>query len=357
MSVFLATSPAFDQFLKSSKDGFPVPATGPTTGARETHRAFVARNFLLEERLQPERVTRYGAFVSPQAPASFDAWLHAHNSYLLQRVFVAGTGEPGQHGLDTSNPQRCPETFLDGCADGAWQATDLDLDLLRWISVSDLAWFSEVPETEWLRVGKQALENPRDAGAQAALGDLLDEAFSSPRCDHRPVFATFYEDFSGCFRDDAEPDWPDLLRDRLGLYHISQWVNPGLPRPMFLFRYPVRHVPRRQGADPTSHRPLVAPTVLDHALSEAFCPAPQSMPRGRVVTLDWNGPQYPDPVREVLHPFVPLGAEHLFRIGSVRRPVPDDLTRARRAHIERLRELSGRPDFAQSTDGPGGTSP
>ena len=47
---------------------------------------------------------------------------------------------------------------------------------------------------------------------------------------------------------------------------------------------------------------------------------------------------------------MPLEPKHLFRVGTVTKPVPDYLGPARRDHLLWLRLLSGREDYAAATD-------
>lgn len=167
-----------------------------------------------------------------------------------------------------------------------------------------------------------------------------------PRSDVRPVFSTFYEDFQAIL-EEPSPNWTDQIRDRLGLFHINQWQAGGLPRRVFLFRYRVRDLPHQPGHAQT--RLLAVPTVVDHRLSEAFCPAPRGLDRGRVVNLDVNLKD--EPVRELLHGHMLLNASHLYRVGLVTTHVPRDLAAPRRDHLLWLRMLAGMDDYAAATDG------
>jgi hypothetical protein len=115
---------------------------------------------------------------------------------------------------------------------------------------------------------------------------------------------------------------------------------------VFLFRYTVRELPRRIGE--ADRRPIALPTVLDHRLAEAFCPAPQGLRQGQVLNLRENATQ--QPAREVLHLFMQPKPEHLFRVGTLKTPVPDYLGSARRDHLIWLRLLSDREDYAAGTD-------
>lgn len=201
-------------------------------------------------------------------------------------------------------------------------------------------------EDKIFALGEQiVLDTARYTTATDDLAIILEEAFLGPRCDHRPIFAAFYEDFLNELRDPADTNWPNKLRDRLGLYHINQWLSP-FPRRVFLFRYPVREIPRRQGG--AADRPIALPTVLDHRFAEAFCPAPFELRQGQLVNLEANSKA--QPAREVLHLFMPLEPKHLFHVGTVTSPVPDYLGPARHDHLIWLRLLCGREDYALSTD-------
>lgn len=215
------------------------------------------------------------------------------------------------------------------------------------MAVSDIAWLSGRNEDEIFALGEQFVRDPNPRStASGDLAAILEEAFLGRNCDHRPVFAAFYEDFLDALRNSADTTWPDHLRNRLGLYHLNQWSNP-FPRRVFLFRYAVREIPRRQNDD--ARRPIALPAVLDHRLAEAFCPAPQELRQGQLVNLQANANA--QPAREVLHLFMPLEPRHLFRVGTVTTPVPDYLGPARRDHLLWLRLLSDREDYAAATDG------
>ena len=116
---------------------------------------------------------------------------------------------------------------------------------------------------------------------------------------------------------------------------------------MLVFRYQVDAVPGLK-SDRTV-RLLLPPTVLDGRHSPAFCPAPRAALTGH--TLDLSGGR-DRPCREVLHPTTRFRARHLFRVGTVTRPVNHGLLReARGLHLVCVREQSGRRDYAVRTDG------
>src|SRR5262249_49097068 len=140
--------------------------------------------------------------------------------------------------------------------------------------------------------------------------------------------------------------WAAPLRDRLGLAHLDPG-ELGKPIDVLVFKYPVSQVTRLAGAA-THTRPLVAPTLLDGAFSEAFCPAPRGGLTGHVVNLDWedqDGRRMRNNTlrREVLHPKTRLRAKHLFRVGKIELPVDfESLPLARAAHLAQVRWETGR---------------
>ena len=343
MSAFATVAPGFEALLATAKDNNAL-APGRAGDPRNTR--FVPRNFLIEERIDSARAAQYASALPPGRPASFGDWNAAHNAYLDGRIFVKPPASHDYHAVATDDPGVCPDTFRSPLALAAFEGTDLDTDFIRMVAVSDIGWLSGRREDEIFALGEQIAREPvRRTTATHDLAIILEEAFLGPKCDHRPVFAAFYEDFLDELRDCADTNWPNKLRDRLGLYRISQWFSP-FPRRVFLFRYPVREIPRRQGD--ADRRPVALPTVLDHRLAEAFCPAPRELRQGQLVNLEANSKK--QPAREVLHLFMPLEPKHLFRVGTVTAPVPYYLGPARRDHFIWLRLLSGREDYAAATD-------
>ena len=335
--------------MATAKDA-PTLAPGRAGDPRNT--SFIPRNFLIEERIDTIRAAHYAAAIPSGGPSLldewFDEWNAAHNAYLAGNVFCTPPASHDYQAVATDDPAVCPETFRSTLALTAFRGTDLDTHFIRVVPVADLERMSDRLKTadEIYALGMNVVQDPRPQNpAWSDLGMILEEAYFGRNCDHRPVFAAFYEDFMEALRDPADTTWADRLRDRLGLYHLNQWAGP-FPRRVFLFRYAVRELPRKQG-DP-DRRPIALPTVLDHRFSEAFCPAPRELPQGQVVNLQANAAD--ESAREVLHLFMPLEPKHLFRVGTVTTPVPDYLGPARRDHLLWLRLLSDREDYAAATD-------
>lgn len=344
MSEFENATPQFDAFLKRAKDDSTLD--GRRNGAPPNTR-FIPRSFLLEEHLDPSRVASYATFLPNDGAVSFDEWNTAHNEYLNRLIFCKPPGTHDYRYIEPDNPDICPETFRGRLALIPFQGTDLDTHFIRIIPVSDLAYLSGESAERIVELGTEVAADPSgSSAAHVALSIIFDTAFNGAVCDHRPVFAAFYEDFLDELDDLADTTWPDKLRNRLGLYHINQWQPGGLPRAVFLFRYPVRELPRHP--DDADRRPISIPVVLDHRLSEAFCPAPTELGRGRLLNLKAGA--FEEPAREVLHLFMPMQVEHLFRVGFVETPVPEDLAPARRDHLLWMRLEANREDYASETD-------
>lgn len=339
MSAFSTAAPEFDKFLASVKDD---PALAPGSGGSLENTRFIPRNFLLEERLDPSRALTYAAVLPLGGLGNFAEWTTAHNNYLDKHVFIKPPALHDYHSVARNNPAVCPETFRAPLALVTFQGTDFDTNLIRLVSVADIAWLSNESEDYVFSLGEEVIADSRENNpARRELSRILEEAYTGPTCQHRPVFAAFYEDFLEALRDPANTSWPNELRDRLGLYHINQWQPGGLPRRVFLFRYAVRDIPRHPGE--ADRRPIALPVVIDHRFSEAFCPAPRELNRGRMVNLEDRALE--EPAREALHLFMPMQVQHVFRVGQVTSPVPEDLATARRDHLLWLQLLADRDDY------------
>ncbi|MBF0307532.1 MAG: hypothetical protein HQL41_18015 [Alphaproteobacteria bacterium] len=146
--------------------------------------------------------------------------------------------------------------------------------------------------------------------------------------------------------DLAAGDWPDRLRDRLGLGHYRPTtVKPQIP--VLAVRYRVEDVVKR-AKKLLAAFPLAVPTVLDGDLCEWFFPSPAGLPYGRTLQLDGDA-DCRRKVAEVLSLRVPYKPDHIEAIGFIREAGAkafDDPSAARREHLECLRrDPQGRKDF------------
>jgi hypothetical protein len=313
--------------------------------ARGEH-AFEARNFLLDEGIVPDRVDSYADAGAMRGHASVEDWQGAHWTYLAERVFRQPSGDGLPRALDPSDEISCPETFrfIDPAA--PFLPTDSRSHLIRVERLRFVADSAGIGSAELRRVAEAALQH-----APESIRDLNDILGAWARViEARPVFAAFWDDVLDLFGDipaDDPPGWEDALRDSLGLLHY----DPGARRneiEVLVFKYPVSVVPKLKGLE-RDRRPLVPPTVLDNRLSPAFLPAPRGSLSGHVIDLSAQAKSLR---REVLHPGVPFEAKHLWRVGTIRRPVDSaSLSLARGLHLLMVRDASGRRDYALGTDG------
>ncbi len=313
---------------------------------KQDFRHFVGRNFLLDEGIARARGDVYCEYLTRHERSSdFLDWLQEHSEYLQEEVFLPQPASGIPHSVDPSRPSSCPATFKEPEAFVPFGSADLELYLMRLVPLQELE-TAAAP----LSTAKLAEVAVRAASGESEDVRLFDAILSQwATClQLRPAFAAFWEDLKVHFGETPEqddPDWADAIRDRLGLLHLDPPSRRPEGIPVLAFRYKVREIPRRVGMK--NSRPLVVPTVLDTCFNVAFCPGPRNQRGGRTVDLS---AKLEPPCREVLHPFFPFRAKHLFRFGTVRAPVPEKLEDARFAHILYLRESSTRDDFAVATD-------
>lgn len=94
-------------------------------------------------------------------------------------------------------------------------------------------------------------------------------------------------------------------------------------------------------------RAFAVPTQLDGALNWYFFPAPTKLGYGRTLDLakDENCDRL---VSEILHRRIAYKPEHLYKIGTVSRPIPEiPLRELRNTHLWCLRIETDRDDFGE----------
>lgn len=308
--------------------------------------ALPPRNFLLDEGVSAARVESYRTLGGVAAHGTHGAWLSAHGTYLAERVLRAHGGAIPTS-IDPTDPDECPETFAEIDPASPFLTVDSKVHLIRTVEINAIARMSKQPVVEIRKFADELVSSHGAEPARTRMNDILQEAAKNG--DLRPVFAAFWDDladlFPGAPAHDA-PDWADAVRDRCGLSHLDP-RSRGAPIPVVLFRYAVGELPRLRGMRGT--QPLVPPTVLDGQPFPPFCPAPRGSLTG--ITIDLSGNSGTSR-REVLHPCMVFRAEHIFRVGVVRRPVDLGLLHvARGLHLLEVRDRSGRPEYAQGTDG------
>jgi len=325
---FASLSDDFTDFLKRlSAAEKPVPA-------------FVARNFLLDEGISDPRAKSYQRARAGARHADYQTWLKAHGDYLINNVFRPRLAPSLASTLDPNDPLSCPETFRPD--EDLYFEYDLQLDLIRVEELRGFAQVAGLPEKEVRQAAADWLNEPT-AESKKTWEDVL--GLWADRAEVRPMFAALFEDVAPLLED--RQNWAERLRDALGLAHLDPAAR-GRPIEILVFRYPVKVVPRLRTLS-SRRRPLAVPTVLDSRFSPAFCPAPRGCATGYVIDLSGSASELR---REVIHPPVPFRADHLVKLGEVRRSV--DLTAlliARGLHLLAVRGLAARPQYASETEG------
>lgn len=331
--------------LFSSTDVAMATFLGRIGQDKTTSSAFVARNFLLDEGILTERLESYRRAGVVADHGTIDAWGKRHHAYLLGQVFLVGDGSGPPVHVDPTDVDECPETFRFAVNSSSYASVDERLDLIRVVDLKSVARRARMDPGKLRLLVDAVLAKTASGSERAELEAGLGTWAAS--LDLRPVFAAFLEDFRDLFGDDPSKDaanWADAIRDRLGLAHHDAATEP---IEILVFRYPVRLVPKLRSS---GLRPIVPPTVLDGSHSEAFCPAPKGTLTGHTVDLDISSELRAR--REVLHPAVALGLDHVFRVGTICKATDRSLLPlARHAHLDQVRNDSGRSDYARMTDG------
>jgi len=308
----------------------------------------VARNFLLDEGFLLPRFESYRDIGGLEDHGSYEDWKNIHEQYLVERIFRQGNGIDHLRHIDIADEDACPETFRLYDPKSPYIGCDEKTKLIRVVPVERIAKCSGIPIWQIVSVAQRMIGAAhQDAADVNWMNAIMAEWISLS--DARPVFAGLFDDFESLFGDEPsvdQSDWPDRLRDRLGLYHLDPALRRDHSIDIVVFQYLVREIPNVTGQ--RLLRLLVTPTVLDAQHSLAFCPVPREAQTGHTVDLSMNTP----PVcRELLHPPFQFEARHVWRVGAIHATIPNDLRQAREWYLECIRESTGRKDYAIGTDG------
>ena len=185
----------------------------------EWSRAFVARNFRLEERSMPERWKSYDTFDGRTSHADYAAWARAHQPYLNEYVFRPIYGATLAATIDDADEDQCPESFRQ---DPSFFPYDRDLDLIR---VEEVGSFARAVRRNAADVNQAANDWILNGAPDAEWHDLLAER--NRKVQIRPTFAALFEDVEDTL--ESGPGWENRLRDALGLLHLDPGGRGGAP--------------------------------------------------------------------------------------------------------------------------------
>ena len=289
---------------------------------------FVARNFLLDERVPATREDSYQRSAAGGDLRSENAWRDAHEEYLSAHLRVR---------------RGAPETFTQANSANLLSGHEPRQHLVHLERAEPIARSAGVSIDRLLVLLNDLLAGRSEA--RDTLADALSVWLRS--LDRRPLFSAFWGEFSDLFEPDETTEWPDRCRDRMGMAHLT--ATGSRPIPVILFRHPLSEVLALRTQIPEAVELVAVPTVLDARMSPAFCAAPHETPYGHVLDLSADVP-YALRV-EVVHPTPDYRPEDIFKVGQITSGPARGIEEARRLHLSLLRSIIPRGDFAVETNG------
>ena len=145
--------------------------------------------------------------------------------------------------------------------------------------------------------------------------------------DARPFYATFWGDVASALSSGT--NWPDELRDRLGLVHYDPATYRSGSIRVALFKYAIARVPESKSGGPL----LVRPTVLDGSINYALYTAAPRSGVGQAVDL---AARPRAPWREVVHPAITFEVGDVWAVGEISGPLTTPMAKARGHHSREL---------------------
>ncbi len=300
----------------------------------------VLENFGAEERVTPLREQAYAKVLGTSTWTGFDDFAEAHWRYLRQSLWTAraSTVVPQTFDPDFNHPN-------------FWPRVDDDVALYRLEALSFALRGTGVDDAEFLRATETRLKHAPGTSEHSAALVILQRVLAdwNLRRDRRPAFATTSDEIRDVLADSGD-DWPNALRDHLGLGHYNP--KRGRTETVLLMRYTAAEV--RSSSKAAGLTGFCIPTVLDGNLNPFFFPTPLAGPGaagsargvGRSVNL---APAHSESEYrmglELVHSFVEYRAHHLVRCGSVSRPPAENLAELRGFHLSWLRLETERDDF------------
>ena len=302
----------------------------------------ILENVVMDERVNQSRHAAFAAALGNGPWPTVASFALAHKlRYVRERLDLV-QGDPG-----------VPDTFDAAFnAENTWFGIEENLALYRVEEVSFALKGAAVDEGDLERaisdLNLAAASIVQREAANAILSHVC-ETWNANR-HQRPAFATTEPEIEEVLTD-AGADWPNVLRDHLGLGHLNP-VGGREPVKILLMRYTAKEV--NEHAKRARHGGFCIPTVLDGTLNPFFFPTPlpaaaaPSAPQhcGRSLNLHPAATQAEYVMGlELVHSFVNYRPEHLVRCGLISRPLAVDLQLLRRLHLDWLRLDTERDEF------------
>jgi len=278
----------------------------------------IAENFLLEERLPVEREDSYEEHL--EYPLDEESWNSVHEEYVDAKIYVR-SGSP-----ETFSPINRPNLIL---------TVDPDQFLVRVENIRDVEFYNGKTPLDIIKYCHDFLKDPENTEKREIIKDFLKKWHESR--DLRPVFAGFWGEIEDIFskankNNPGHEEWPNRLRDRLGLGHLTP--GNGAPIPILVFRCRVKDV---IPIDSGETKNVAIPTVLDGFLTPYFCPTPKKgWNQGQALDLSCGDEKNYSINCEILHHAVEYKPEFLFNAGWITKSPGKPLEEARKIHLDFL---------------------
>ena len=316
----------FFEFLQAAAGAMSVDEAGP------------AENYILDERVPDARENDFLALNGfASATHDKDSWYKQHVNYTKERVALPAVSETFS-AINRMNwrPEITPDSDV------------IRVETLYGLAGRARGRGSDVEEAEASILINELLR-ARDTGSafdsfkEARLEKWLRHVNSGS--DRRPAFVAPFAEVEDILN---QPDWPNRLRDALGLGHIKPWA--GNPMMVVLMQYNLIRVHNAHLGKPAW---AASPTVLDDVPGQmpnpCFFPAPMAASTdgyGYTVDLATAGATYR---KEFLHGHIAYALADIRRIGEVSSDVSHArIVDARKQHLELLKD-----DLAHFADLPG----
>ena len=295
----------------------------------------VAANFRWEQAVSSGRADEYNAYVDDVTNRK--SWRAEHTGYVRSFIQVV------------KDHPRVAESFM-ALNNQAHLNENLDNTyLLRLESLNGMVGsglHGAFGETFWQRFfnSQRDLLKTKLSDTDEQLRSEFIVQWNAKRIQSRPMFSAFLNDFGGNLEVFLKTDWPHILRDRLGLTHVS--CTPGNPLPVALMCYTLNEV--RDARVTTAKK-----TVLDGEMNAAFVPAPlQSGGESYGYTQDLANGAIPTAFTPELLTFpVDYLPRHIKALGFITRPhalqADTAMLAARNRHIQGLQAMPDLSGFGE----------
>ncbi|UCH93996.1 MAG: hypothetical protein JSV88_27525 [Candidatus Aminicenantes bacterium] len=277
-----------------------------------------AENFLLEERLTELREDSYEEYL--KSPSNEESWNVGHEEYVDAKIYVRSGS---------------PETFSRINRPNLLLTVEPDQFLVRVENISDVEFYHGKIPHEIIKYCHDFLKYPENTENRNIIKDFLKKWYEIR--DFRPVFVGFWGEIEDIFskynkNNPGNEEWPNRLRDRLGLGHLTP--GDGAPIPILVFRYRIKDVLPINSGDTKN---VAIPTVLDGCLTPYFCPTPKKgWNQGQALDLSSGDEKSYSINCEILHHTVEYKPEFLYNAGWITKSPGKSLEEARKIHLDFL---------------------